>query len=681
MNRKERRGQAKTSAGPAGADGDIAKLVRLYEGGQFRDALVLAERILARRRDVDILHLAAGLASRLGESAKAVKLFQDVLALRPDHPEAHFNLGQEFAKAGEFEAAVAAFRQAIAVRPADPASHVSLGRALGELGRLDDAIEVFRGAAALRPADAGIQNDLGTALHRLGRLDDAEASYRRAVGLEPGRADAHYNLASLLRDQDKLDEALASFQRALSLDPGHDGAAAFRFHVMQETCAWEGIEAAERILAALTLAALRRGVKCAETPFINVARAADPELNLGVAKAWSGDIARRIRPGYFHDGRRAPKATITLGYLSNDFHDHATAHLMRSLFGLHDRAAFRVHAYSTGADDGSGYRQRIAADCDSFIDIAGLTASAAADRIHADQVDILIDLKGYTQGARLDVAALRPAPIQVAYLGFPGTTGADFFDYVLTDRIVTPEAEARYYAEQFAYLPHCYQVNDSTQAIADRAFGRAALGLPEDAFVFASFNRAFKIEPVMFAAWMRILAKLPSAVLWLFPGHPIAEANLRRAAERRGIDPKRLVFAEKMPKPEHLKRLGLADLALDTRIYSGHTTTSDALWAGLPVVALRGGHFASRVSTSVLAAAGMSELVAADLAAYEALVVGLAEDCNRLAALKAKLVANRPTAPLFDTPRFTRNLEALFREMWRRFASGAQPSRIDAAEA
>jgi protein O-GlcNAc transferase len=304
----------------------------------------------------------------------------------------------------------------------------------------------------------------------------------------------------------------------------------------------------------------------------------------------------------------------------------------------------------------------------------------AAQKIYDDQVDILIDLKGYTKDTRLALCAHRPAPVQASYLGFPGTTGAEFIDYIITDRIVSPEEHASYYSEKFVYLPHCYQANDHTQPISNKAWRKEDCGLPEHCFVFCSFNRTYKIEPVMYEVWMGILQKVPEGVLWLLSDTHVAEANLKREAAERGISSDRIVFAKMLPKDEHLARLRLADLALDTRIVNGHTTTSDALWAGLPVITLEGFHFASRVSASVLTAIGLPEVIVHSLEEYESLAVRLANNPPQLQEIQKRLAENRLTAPLFDTPRFARNLERAYQEMWNIFAAGEPPRQIKVTE-
>jgi protein O-GlcNAc transferase len=415
-----------------------------------------------------------------------------------------------------------------------------------------------------------------------------------------------------------------------------------------------------------------------------MARCSDPAVNLANAKAWSRKNLQPLsnaKTRSTFEVRRQQKNKLTVGYLSADFHDHATAHLMRSLFGRHDREKFEIHCYSYGPDDNSRYRKQIIEESDQFIDIRGDSHINAARRIYAGAVDILVDLKGHTRGARLGILACRPAPVQVHYLGYPGTTGADFIDYLITDRIVTPEDHAAYYSEKLVYLPHCYQVNDDLQEIATRDWLRSALGLPDKGFVFSSFNLPYKIDPVIFDSWMRILQQVPESVLWLFDDNQNARRNLRREAADRGIKPDRLVFAQKIGKVEHLSRLKSADLALDTRIVNGHTTTSDALWAGVPVVTLQGSHFASRVSSSLLHAVGLPELVTDGLEEYEKLAVRLALRPAELKAVCRKLNMHRLKEPLFDTARFVRNLERAYTEMWWIFSEGRAPTQIEVVEA
>jgi protein O-GlcNAc transferase len=346
------------------------------------------------------------------------------------------------------------------------------------------------------------------------------------------------------------------------------------------------------------------------------------------------------------------------------------------LFSLHRRDRFEVHAYSYGPDDGSQYRRRIQRDCDRFIDLNAIGDSEAASLIRRNRIDILVDLVGYMQGNRMGICARRPAPIQVRYLGMAGTSGADFYDYLIADEVVVPEAHAQFYSEQLVYLPHCYQINDDQQKIDHAAYSRTDFDLPIDGMVYCSFASHYKLDAIMFAIWMRILDQTEGSVLWLTPGSPTAERNLRNQACTHGIDPDRLVFTHRVAKEHHLGRLALADLALDTRVVGGAATTSDALWAGIPIVTLQGNHFASRMSASLLKAIGLEELITTTLDEYEALAVRLGNDRLQLDNMRRRLAHNRTSTHLFNTATEVGALEKGLEAMWARFERGQETEMI-----
>lgn len=397
------------------------------------------------------------------------------------------------------------------------------------------------------------------------------------------------------------------------------------------------------------------------------------ELWTRARRATAGAAEPGLRYG-FDDGRGRK---MRLGYLSNDFQEHATAHLLIEVLEAHARADFEIFAYSFGADDGQSMRRRTMAACDRFVDISDMDDRAAAARIHADGIDILIDLKGFTAGARTGIVLLRPAPIIVNYLGYPGTLGAGVCDYLITDRFLTPAASAPDYAEALAYMPHTYHPH-GRQTLPGTKPGRQEAGLPEEGFVFCCFNQPYKISPDIFHIWCRLLALVPDSVLWLLD-HPHAAGNLRGEAIRHGVDARRLVFGANLPQAAHLARLQLGDLMLDTVPFNAHTTASDALWAGVPIVTCPGETFPSRVAGSILHAAGLGELVADDLAGYFELAYSLATEPERLAAVKARLAANRLETPLFDVAGYTLDLEALYRAMLVRHRANLKPSTIGAA--
>jgi predicted O-linked N-acetylglucosamine transferase (SPINDLY family) len=371
-----------------------------------------------------------------------------------------------------------------------------------------------------------------------------------------------------------------------------------------------------------------------------------------------------------------PNAKIRIGYLSGEFRQQATSLLLVGVLEQHDRSAFEIFAIDNGYDDGSDTRRRIAGAVDGIVNISALNDPQAVDAIRAQRIDILVNLNGYFGEQRTGIFARRAAPIQVNYLGFPGTLGAGFMDYILADQYVLPADHRQFYSEKVAWLPNCYQANDDRREISTRAFTREEVGLPRQGFVFCCFNNAYKITPDVFDSWMRILAAVDGSVLWLLEDSAAAVANLRREAQVRGIDPARLVFAVRMPPAEHLARHRCADLFLDTLPYNAHTTASDALWAGLPLLTCRGETFAGRVAASLLQNLGMPELVAANRDDYERMAIGLAQNPERLSSIREKLSANRLKMPAFDTPRLARDIETAFRKMAERAKAGLAPGHI-----
>lgn len=616
---------------------------------------------------------------------EAITYYQKALQFNPNLTDVYYNLGTIFQDKKRNDEAISCYQKALQFNPTDTDAYYNLGRVLQEIKLFNEAVICYQKALQINPNLDDAYNNLGIVLAEMNKHDEAISCYQKALQINPNLADAYSNLGCAFREEGRLDEAvIACCKKALEINPDLAEAYSLLTYEMQQMCDWQEFEALTPKLDRLTRKALDTGTKSPETPFMSITRIADPSINFAIAKSWGHDIERamsNLKIHFLFDGRRTGKTKIVIGYLSNDFGNHATAHLMLSLFGLHNRDEFEIFCYSYGKDDGSYYRAQIQHDCDKFVDISSLSYDAAARRIHEDRVDILVDLKGYTKGNRLAICALRPAPVQVSYLGFPGTTGADFFDYIITDKIVTPKEHILYYSEKFVYMPHCYQVNDHTQLISNKEWEKVDFGLPESCFVFCSFNQPYKIDPVIFDIWMRILHKVPEGVLWLGCGDKIVEENLRREAEARGVQSGRLIFAERLPKDEHLARLRFADLALDTRIVNGHTTTSDALWAGVPAITLQGSHFASRVSSSILSAlGGVPELITHSTEAYEALAVRLANNPTEIQEIRQRIAHNRIVAPLFDTPRFVRNLETAYKEMWGIFLAGDVPRQIEVLE-
>jgi predicted O-linked N-acetylglucosamine transferase (SPINDLY family) len=555
---------------------------------------------------------------------------------------------------------------------------IALNEAAVELLRRRDlagAERLLRRAIAANPAYAPACNSLGMALCDQRRLDEGAAFFRRALELDPGYVLARANLANALVVGNRLEEAVSHYAEVLRQDPENALARAGRFKPLLDLCDWDAAAAEVAFLADRWRRNPADPVLSRVTPFSSLLAPFPPEMRLDIARRHSDRITDRVRhEAPLRRPARREDAKLRIGYASGTFSNHPGAHLAAGLFERHDRSRFEVVAYSFGADDGSEQRRRLAAAFDRFVDAHAEPYRAVAQRIADDRIDILVDLRGHTDGSRPDVFALRPAPVQVCFLGYPGTTGAGFIDYLVADAIVAPRADWPWFSETIVWMPGSYQVNDSGQRVADAPQSRAESGLPENGFVFCSFNRHYKIERDLFALWMRLLAAVPGSVLWLLAG--AGEGRLRQAAARAGVDPQRVIFAPKLPRPQHLARHRLADLFLDTYCYNGHTTASDALFTGLPVLSCPGPAFASRVGASLLHAVGLPEMVASDFPAYEARALDLARHPERLAAVRAKLAVNRTAMPLFDTGRFARALEGAYARMWAIHRDGGAPRHV-----
>jgi predicted O-linked N-acetylglucosamine transferase (SPINDLY family) len=539
------------------------------------------------------------------------------------------------------------------------------------MNRVDEALASYDRALALKPDYAQAHYNRGDTLHLLNRLDEALASYDRALALRPDYAEAHYNRGNVLYELKRLDEALACYDRAIAIRPDYPYLIGSRMYCRMHCCDWNNLDAAWAIVCnAIDLG------KHASTPFFLLAIPSTPMQQQRCARS---NIQHRFparfaplgqRDRYNHD-------RIRIGYFSNNFSDHPVSHLIAQLIENHDRARFEIIGFSFGSPTADLWRQRLEKAFDRFLDVSTRSDQEIAALARALEIDIVIDLNGFTKRARTGIFALRPAPVQVNYLGYPGTLGAEYMDYLIADATVIPPELRQYYDEKIVYLPHSFQVNNTTRVVSDRPLSRAELGLPDDAFVFCCFNHNYKITPDAFDIWMRLLHAVEGSVLWLSGGNAAATRNLRLEAEKRGIAPERLVFAMRLESlAEHLARYRQADLFLDTFYYNAHTTTSDALWAGLPVLTCLGNTFASRVAASLLTAIGLPELITHNHADYESLALELATDPERLAAIRHKLAANRTTQPLFDTARFTRDIEKAYLMMHERYQAGLAAEHI-----
>lgn len=589
---------------------------------------------------------------RQGDSDDAARQLEQALAIAPAHPHANGSLGRLRLMQGRHADARRHFEAALTALPGLPAALEGLGAVSRLQGRHAEAAHWYGLLLEQDPADAAAWSQRADSLLQIGKLDEAAAAAERALALDPARAQAHAVLAQRQIVLGELGPAVELLEQAV--ERTNDAALlSLLTHQSRHICDWTRWQRSWAQLAPRL-----SGDEDCGSPFTLLCEDVDAALLLDYTRRWAhrrfgtatlpAPAPRRIEPG----------ERLRIGYLSADFQEHPAAYLVTEMLERHDRSRFEIYAYSYGPASSGIMRQRIVAAVDHFIDIAWDTDDAAVARIRKDAIDILIDLKGYTVADRIEIMAQRPSPLQLTWLGYPGTTGTDFIDGIIADPQIIRPGEEMTCSEQVLRMPHCYQPTDRRRVIAE-PLSRQDYGLSEGALVFCCFNQTFKITPGVFAVWLRLLAAVPGSVLWLVDANRWATANLRAVAQAAGIDAQRLVFAPRKPLAEHLARYRVADLALDTYPYTSHTTASDALWCGCPLVALRGDTFPARVSASILTAAGMPDLIADTLEQYEQIILGLAGDRSALDQLRTRVQASRDESPLFDTETFTRDFEQL----------------------
>jgi predicted O-linked N-acetylglucosamine transferase (SPINDLY family) len=641
----------------AAAQTDLART--LATQGEVAGATEHYRRAVELAPDDAWTHVALGNALlHVGAVADAPASYQRALAIAPDLAEAHSNLGEALRRLGRLGEAVAACEQALVLRPEFPEAHNNLGNALREEGRLEPAISHYEQALRLKPDWPEVHNNIAIALQEQGRTAEAVEHYEQALSLNSGLAEVNQNLGSALAQSGRTVDAIAALKRALALKPDYPEALVQVAHLNGELCDWRHREAEE----AQVLDLMRRHPGLVP-PFNLQAQQSTPAEQLLCAQHWSNRIAQGRAPGFVHDRSCSPRK-IRLGYLSADFRDHPVAYALAETIERHDRTRFEVLGYSYGPDDRSALRRRFETAFDRFIDLHALGNDEAARQINTDGVHVLIDLTGYTRLGRPQILVSRPAPIQVNFLGFLGTMGAEFIDYIIVDPFIAPSSQQPFYSEKLVHLPGSWWPAEIRWEIAEEASQRSAYGLPEDAFVFCCFNTSYKITPPMFSVWMRVLRANPPSVLWLGFAAGIVQDNLRREAAEQGISPERLVFAPREPMANYLARHRHADLFLDTLPYNAVGTAYHALLSGLPVVTCAGETFAGRTAGAMLLAAGFPELVTLSIEEYERLAMQLAREPRLVTDIRRKLARARSSSMLFDGERAVRELESAFERMW-----------------
>jgi predicted O-linked N-acetylglucosamine transferase (SPINDLY family) len=639
--------------------------------GDWHEADRLCRVVLGSAPDhAEALNLHGVVLLELRRHAEALEQFEHALLINPRQADFLSNRGLALSCLQRSGEALQACDLAVGIDPGHWRAWYNRGNALLELKRAEEALASYDRTLALHPRHADALINRGLALAGLGNQEAAIQSYNRALEVDSRHVGALNNLGIAFNYLRRYEEALDSYGRALAINPDTPFLVGSWLHAKMRVCDWRNLQEDFTSLESRV-----SGGQRASPPFPFLTMSNSAALQRRAAEIWAS--AKHPPAGAMPEappGRAAER--IRIGYFSADFMNHATSYLMAELLERHDRSRFEVFAFSFGPDAADEMRRRVAAAVDRFIDVRRMPDAEVARLSRSLGIDVAVDLKGYTQDSRPGVFALRAAPVQVNYLGYPGTMGAGFMDYVVADATLIPEADRVHYREKVVCLPDSYQPNDASRRIAERVFTRAEAGLPSAGFVFCCFNDNYKFTPAVFDAWCRILRRVEGSVLWLLESSPGAAANLRREAALRGVGGERLVFGRQLPLAEHLARHRLADLFLDTLPYNAHTTASDALWAGLPVLTRIGETFAGRVAASLLRAAGLPELVASTLEGYEARAVDLATDRHKLDEIKRRLDANRLSCPLFDSRRFAQHIEAAYAEMHRRRCSGLPPEHF-----
>jgi predicted O-linked N-acetylglucosamine transferase (SPINDLY family) len=677
----------------------------MTESGRFDEALAHYDRAVGLRSDdTATLLLRANVKHSLGRNEEALADCEAAVRLRPDSADAWIAQGKAQLALDRHEVATGSLERALVLAPESIEALASLGGALARAGRFDEAIGCFDSVLAAHPDAVAIHNERGNALFELGRYPDAIGAYEKglspdapnallhsnrgisrfalhdydgaivdfdaALRLQPNNAKFHYGRATALAALKRDREAIESYAVALSLKADLPYALGYLAHGRALQCDWSEYET--------IVGQIARGVRegrpvTAPLTFLGISD--EPDQQLACAESYVA--AMRTPVSVPTVPVRRSHNRIRLAYLSANFNEHAVAYLVAEMFERHDRSRFELYGVSFGVDDGGPMLARIRDGFDHFVDVRSVPDADVAEALRANEIDIAIDLMAHTNEARAGILAHRAAPVQVNFLGYPGTMGGRFLDYIIADNFIIPPGEDRFYSECVVRMPDTYQPNDRERRIAERTPGRAELGLPEEGFVFCCFNNSFKLSPPLFDVWMRVLRQVDGSVLWLLEANEAVRANLQREAEKRGIPAERLIFAPRAPLDAHLARHRAADLFIDSMPYNAHTTASDALWAGLPIVTCAGRTFASRVAGSLLHAVGLPELVTQRLDEYETLAVALALAPGELRALRHRLEQRGHASPLFDTDRFCRHLERAYRTMWEIHRRGEPPRAIE----
>ena len=651
----------------------VKKAIVAHQEGRLKEAEQLYREIL-KKIEIDQLNIHNNLGNLLdgmNRLDEAETSFKKAIELQPKYAEAHNNLGIVQARQGEFEEAETSYRKAIELKPDYVDAYYNLAILINDFVSIEDAKIIYKKVIKLKPDHIDAHNNLGNILKKLGRLDEAETSYRKAIELKPDYFEAHINLGNTLKEVGRLDEAEASYEKVNSLKPDIDFLFGYLIHTQMDLCKWDNFS--QNLHELIKKINKQKNVI---TPFSLLSLIDDPDIHRKTAEIYSND--KYPKSNFF------PKLLpyrnhkkIKIGYFSPDFKNHPVAYLTAALYEIHDRNKFEIYAFSFEADTKDEFNSRIRAGADYFHNVQMISDLDVVKLTRSLEIDIAIDLAGFTGRSRTNIFAMSAAPIQVNYLGYPGTMATNYIDYLIADHTLIPNEKRKYYSEKIVFMPNSYQPNDAKTIVLKKSFTRKDFGLPNDKFVFCCMNQHYKINPNTFAGWMNILSKVKESVLWLPYGNITSVNNLKKEAKKFGISEDRLIFASHLPlREDHLSRIKLADLFLDTLPLNAHATANDALKMGLPVLTCTGSSFVSRVATSLLRAVNLPEMITSTQEEYEALAIQLATHPKKLKIIKDKLNTNLSTAPLYNASLYTQNLEAAYQIMYKRYQNGLAPDDI-----
>jgi protein O-GlcNAc transferase len=663
----------------------LEQALHLQQAGKLNPALNLYQKLVrAEPRNAAAWANFATVLHQLGDPEKALAAINKAFSLHPQqHPASYFNKGLILQTLARYREALSCYETVLRTQPRDVDALNHAGICFAHVDDYDRAVYCFERALEILPnADAFL--NAGDVYYLQSEFAKANICYRKSLALNPQEpASIYFNIGLTAERVYGATKALPEFEKALQRDPNYHKVYVPLLRLKQELCDWQERETLQKKVLLLTQKELAQQKTVTMIPFFLYSLPWDNALKYACVESTSLRVKRQVaelltQHQFQHD--KTQPTRLRIAYVSCDFTDHPIGHLTAGMFKLHDRDTFEVFVYSFGKDDGGVYRKKIAEGAEHFIDIQALSSLECAQRIHQDKIHILIDLTGHLASNRMEIFALKPAPIQISYLNTTMTTAADFYDYLIGDPMATPLSSAACFSEKLVLLPTTYWMTDNEDVIDEAPVYRADFGLLEEQFVYCCFNSSYKIEPLIFSRWMAILKATPGSVLWLLYTFQEQCDNLRREAQARGVDPERLIFTERLPRAKHLARLRLADLFLDTYYINAHTTASDALWAGLPVLACPGNEFVNRVTCSLLNAIGIPELLTDNLETYQALAIRFAKEPGLLPPLRQKLQQHRTTYPLFNTAQRVKEFEQAYQLMWQRFQQGLPVDHIDCRE-